>query len=103
VTRGAFLVLAGLLLLAGCAGQKMDGADLIGLGEPAVRQALGQPKRVRREADAQVWQYAGAGCVVDVFLYGGSRGPAVVHVEARDLKGRRSDAGRCLDSLGREI
>ncbi|MCH9021050.1 MAG: hypothetical protein IIA73_11890, partial [Proteobacteria bacterium] len=30
---------------------------------------LGAPGFVREDADARVWQYRGAGCVLDAFLY----------------------------------
>ncbi len=80
-----------------------DGTELIGLNATAVHQALGQPQRIRREAGAQIWQYASPACVLDVFLYDEARGSAVVHVEARDLEGRQADAGRCMGSLDRGL
>ncbi len=90
-------------LLVSCAGRGTDGTELIGLTAPAVHDALGNPQRIRREAGAQIWQYAGLACVLDVFLYEEARGSAVVHVEARDLDGRQADPGRCMGSLDRVV
>lgn len=89
----------GLLLLASCAGTALQDRDLIGLSGPAVQETLGDPARVRHEASTEIWQYAGPACVLDVFLYAEKGGSAVVHVEARDLEGRKADSRRCLGSL----
>lgn len=46
-----------------------DPARLMNLEGAALEALLGPPGFTREEADAQVWQYRGQGCVLDVFLY----------------------------------
>ncbi len=96
-------VLVALAFLAACASPGKNGSELIGLTAPAVHEALGDPQRIRREAGAQIWQYASPACVLDVFLYEEPRGSAVVHVEARNLDGGQADPSRCMGSLDRDV
>ena len=42
-----------------------DSASFIGLGGADLSRTLGEPKQVRKDEPAEVWQYAGADCVVD--------------------------------------
>lgn len=103
------LPLAGLLLLTAC----QTSGSSASLGRPAVRAdelmgrdsvgllgALGEPVRVRKEAQAQIWQYDGGNCVVDVFLYPDGATHRVSYVEARDAySGQKADATRCLGQV----
>jgi hypothetical protein len=103
------LPLVGLLLLGAC--QTTGGQA--SLNRPAVRPdelmgrdsvgllgALGEPTRVRKEAQAQIWQYDGGSCVVDVFLYPDCPTHRVSYVEARDTtSGQKADAARCLGQV----
>ena len=62
-----------------------DIRQLIGLNSTELNHLLGKPLLVRREADAEVWQYPTANCVLHLFLYRNSlNNPSyrVVHVEA---------------------
>ena len=71
--------------------------ELIGRDGGGVRSALGEPKRIRKEDSAQVWQYDGGSCVLDLFLYPEGSGHHVVHLEARDvLDGKAFDSDRCV-------
>lgn len=71
--------------------------ELIGRDGGGVTSALGEPKRIRKEDAAQVWQYDGGSCVLDLFLYPEGAGHRVVHLEARDaLSGQSFDANRCV-------
>jgi hypothetical protein len=121
--------LAGLagLLLAGCvadggprggpvasvppggSGSVSAGPDAL-LGAPAERvlAALGQPEVQRRERPAEIWQYRGRGCVLDVFLYAiaesGGPGPKqVAHLEARDGNARAVPVDACLNGVKRNL
>lgn len=84
-----------------------DADAFIGLGERELGQALGKPEMVRKEAPAEVWQYAGADCVVDFYLYdsgpgydsGGDRRMQVAYVEARDMLADSAATERCVKSL----
>jgi hypothetical protein len=54
---------------------------------------------VRKDAPAEVWQYAGADCVVDFYLYSGETGLAVAYMEARDRSAESASPDRCVKSL----
>ena len=58
----------------------------------------------RKDAPAEVWQYSGADCVVDFYLYdsdpAGTDGRMeVAYVEARDLRAESAASERCVKSL----
>ena len=60
-----------------------DPQQLMGLDGDALDQRLGKPMLVRRDGDAEVWQYRADRCVLDLFLYG-----TVKKVEHVDLRNR---------------
>lgn len=74
-----------------------------------VRAALGEPALKRQESPAEVWQYRGADCVLDVFFYPGpssspsSSSPSpnlqAAYIESRGLDGQRRPPQSCLDTL----
>jgi hypothetical protein len=64
--------------------------NLVGKSDGEVRSELGAPAFRRTDGPAQVWQYRGNACLLDVFLYKeGSGGFRVKHAELR----RRGGAG----------
>lgn len=75
-------------------------ASLIGLPRERVQEVFGKPRWVRREAPAEVWQYAGKNCVLDLYLYqveGG--GMSVSFVEARDGAAIATEPESCFSTL----
>lgn len=59
---------------------------LTGLDMAALQRAIGSPSQRRREGPAEVWQYQGETCVMDVFLYPKKNAPnelSVTYVELR--------------------
>lgn len=58
---------------------------LLGMDAPELKSRLGEPTLIRRDGDAEVWQYRSDRCVLDLFLYG-----AVKRVEHVDLRDRGS-------------
>lgn len=76
-----------------------DPAAFIGLGDADLSRALGKPKQVRKDAPAEIWQYNGADCVVDFYLYDGARGLTVAYLEARDQTAAATPTDRCVNSL----
>ena len=50
--------------------------QLVGMSAEEITRLLGYPHHRRREAPAQVWQYASARCVIFVFLYEGEPAPS---------------------------
>ena len=82
------------LLAAGAEGRSTVAGDadperLIGLSVGQASELLGRPALVRAEPPAEVWQYAGAECVLHLFLYEGegAGGLAVTYYEMRGLDG----------------
>ena len=64
--------------------------NLVGKSGREVRSELGAPAFRRTDGPAQVWQYRGTACLLDVFLYKeGGGGFRVKHAELR----RRGGAG----------
>jgi len=59
-----------------------DPAQLLGLSGDEIAAKLGKPALVRRDGDAEVWQYRRVHCVLDLFLYGSAK--QVEHVDLRD-------------------
>lgn len=102
------LALLALALLGGCVTTQqasikrpaVTAQELMGRDNQAVLVALGQPRRVRKEAPAEVWQYNAGTCVIDVFLYPDGGTQRVKHVEARDvIHGKAVDATGCLAKM----
>lgn len=67
--------------------------ELIGRESAEVTALLGQPDFSRSDGPAEVWQYRGERCVLDVFLYKNDLGRLVEHAELR-----RRGAGVISDS-----
>jgi hypothetical protein len=76
-----------------------DPKELLGLDYAAVLRALGDPLWVRKEQPAEVWQYATADCIVDLYLYDEGGALKVTFVEARSHKAEAEPTARCLKSL----
>lgn len=72
-----------------------DPAQFMNGGVAALREVLGDPVLIRRDGTAEVWQFRGDSCTLDLFLYPGDGGAlAVKHV---DLRGDAPDERRaCL-------
>ena len=72
-----------------------DPAQFMNGGVADLREVLGDPVLIRRDGPAEVWQFQGDSCTLDLFLYPGDGGAlAVKHV---DLRGDAPDESRaCL-------
>ncbi|RVU36206.1 hypothetical protein EOI86_13365 [Hwanghaeella grinnelliae] len=75
-----------------------DPAQFMAADIGALREALGDPVLIRRDGTAQVWQFRGDACTLDLFLYPGDSGDLTVkHVE---LRGEAEDERRaCLERM----
>jgi hypothetical protein len=73
-----------------------------GLAGTEILATLGDPNFRRRESPAEVWQYYGPGCILDLFLYDDSPGTkgaeTVAHAELRGRPGEPVEAA-CLSRL----
>jgi hypothetical protein len=76
-----------------------DPAHLKGLAAPEVVAKLGDPGYRRRESPAEVWQYFGPGCVLDVFLYDDHGAQRVTHAELRSHDLSASGQAACLTQV----
>ncbi len=76
-----------------------DPARIMGLDGTGLTGLLGEPELVRREPPAEIWQYRGASCVFDVFLYEEAGRHRVTYLEARDDTALRIGARGCLNEL----
>ena len=76
-------------------------ASLKGLDPVSVVALLGEPGLLRRDPPAEIWQYHGVGCVVDLFLYEDNFVRRVTFVQVRPLDndGDRVDETACLSRL----
>jgi len=72
---------------------------LIGLTGAQIAELLGRPGFVRRDAPAEVWQYRGSDCVLDVFLYADGASARVQHVELRPRQPARPSSPACFAGL----
>lgn len=75
-----------------------DPAQFLSAGPSDLRTALGDPVLIRRDGKAEVWQFRGDACTLDLFLYPGANSALTVkHVE---LRGEDADERRaCLERL----
>jgi len=72
-------------------------ARLSGLSESELRAALGDPTLLRREGSAQLWQYAGIGCVLHVFLYDNHGAYRVTYSEVHIQDPEVANPPTCVD------
>jgi len=79
------------------------GADpnrLKGLNPLQVRSVLGKPVFTRRDAPAEIWQYRGRACTLDLFLYDEAGGQKVAHYAVRSPQQQAQvNESQCLGEL----
>ena len=75
---------------------------LIGLSGPELSTLIGAPRWTRRESPAEVWQYQGASCILDVYLYAEAGALRVIHAEARDDSALPVTIADCLERIEAE-
>ena len=81
-----------------------DPNSFIGLRDSDLSRTLGQPRQVRKDEPAEIWQYSGADCVVDFYLYAADAGGlAVAYMEARNQVAESTPADRCVKSLMQSV
>jgi len=70
-----------------------------GLAARDVTAALGEPNYRRRETPAEVWQYYGRDCVLDLFLYDENGAKRVSFVDLRSRVVGQAANPQCLPDL----
>jgi len=75
--------------------------DLIGLEPKEIQGLLGPVSLKRWEGEAQVMQFKGDQCVMDIYFYEAAPGGAfeATYLSARTLNGADVDTASCLTSL----
>jgi len=72
-------------------------ARLKGLTTVQITSALGRPGFTRRDAPAEIWQYRGRACTLDLFLYDDDGRQVVAHYAMRGVQ--PLDERGCFDEL----
>lgn len=72
---------------------RFDAKEFMGYTPERVLPVLGAPDFVRRDGNAQIWQYRAPNCILDLFLYKADTGTLVKHAELR----ARPPAAEALD------
>ncbi len=85
--------------------KRLATTDLVGQSSQDIGRLFGQPRLLRREAPAEVWQFPGSTCTLLVFLYPEESGPAssglrVRHADAVPLtRSSKVSDEDCVESL----
>ncbi|CAA7622013.1 hypothetical protein [Magnetospirillum sp. UT-4] len=75
----------------------LEPTALKGLSPTQLRSMLGAPVFTRRDTPAEIWQYRGRSCTLDLFLYDDGGGQIVAHYAVRSAQ-PVSDRD-CVDEL----
>ena len=78
-----------------------DPDSLIGKDANAIESLMGAPALIRRDGPAEIWQYPGARCTANLFLYRASKEGALAldHIEAHGHDGKRMEAAACFADI----
>ncbi len=81
-------------------GTGADPSRLKGLSPIQVRSVLGKPVFTRRDAPAEIWQYRGRACTLDLFIYDENGGQKVAHYAVRSPQQQaKINESQCLSEL----
>jgi len=73
-----------------------DPAQLLGQSTVQVHDLLGEPRLIRRDGPAEIWQYRASNCILDVFLYDAGADRTVRHVDLRGPGTAMPDRRACF-------
>ena len=79
-------------------------ASLRGADVSELIEIIGEPQFIRRDGPAEIWQYRGVGCTLDIFLYQAATGTphTVNYIETRAKADGPSSNSDCLVSILKE-
>ncbi len=87
---------------AAAATDQHDHRTLNGMTANELVEHFGRPRLQIQEGQGTKLQFAGAGCVLDFYLYPGQGGlPRVTHIDARNLQGGDVGAQGCVHEIER--
>lgn len=72
---------------------------IMGLTRSELLDLLGKPDFLRRDAPAEIWQYRGKECILDVFLYDSGKYYRVLHFEVRARRAESVSTAWCFTAL----
>lgn len=70
-------------------------AALDNMSQSQIIERLGQPDFTRSDPPAEIWQYRGVSCVLDLFLYPEGSGMRVAHATSRNRQSLQAPADSC--------
>ena len=73
--------------------------NIAGMDAGRIRVAFGAPQFVRKDGQAEMWRYDGAGCKAFFFLYPNGSSMAVRHVETLPHPANEAADSTCLQGL----
>jgi hypothetical protein len=76
-----------------------DPGGFRGLPAKEVLARLGDPSYRRHESPAEIWQYYGPGCILDLFFYDEQGTTRVTYIELRNQLPGQSSVDKCLSQL----
>lgn len=80
-----------------------DPGQFLSQGPDTIAAALGDPALIRRDGPAEVWQFKGQNCILDVYMYVQNSGAFLVqHVELRGSGLSESTRRNCLAEMLRD-
>ena len=80
--------------------KRLSTADLAGWTGADVTRRFGQPRLLRREPPAEIWQFPGTACTLLVYLYPAGSGLAVQHADAIPRRpGTTVSSEDCIEAL----
>jgi len=81
---------------------RFDANEFMGYSPDRVLPVLGAPDFVRRDGNAQIWQYRATNCILDLFLYKDGSETQVKHAELRPRVPGAETLDACYSRLRQE-
>ena len=74
-------------------------ARIKGMEKSAIARLLGEPGFIRRDDPAEIWQYRGERCILDVFMYKDGKSFTAAHVALRSRTVERPADEECYANI----
>ena len=74
-------------------------ARIKGMEKSAIARLLGEPGFIRRDDPAEIWQYRGERCILDVFMYKDGNSFTAAHVTLRSRTVERPADEECYANI----
>ena len=75
------------------------GARIKGMDKNAIARLLGEPGFIRRDDPAEIWQYRGGRCILDIFMYKDGNSFTAAHVTLRSRTVERPADEECYADI----